>query len=70
MLMRAETAAAFVDEVSVEAFRRKVGTGIYPQPYRIVGDVDKWHIEDLLTHGKARQGLGPATRETSLEDDI
>ncbi len=70
MLMRAETAAAFVDEPSVETFRRKVGAGLYPAPYRVVGDVDKWHIKDLLDHGETRAGRRPDGGKSSLEDEI
>jgi hypothetical protein len=35
--MRAETAAAYLDEKSVEAFRRGVGT-VYPVPIKVVTD--------------------------------
>jgi hypothetical protein len=45
-LMRAETAARYVDEKSVEAFRRGVGT-IYPAPLRIPGKGDRWLKDDL-----------------------
>ena len=45
-LMRAETAARYVDEVSVEAFRRAVGS-IYPQPIRVSGKGDRW-VRDSL----------------------
>jgi hypothetical protein len=45
-LMRAETAARYVDEVSVEAFRRAVGS-IYPQPIRVSGKGDRWVRESL-----------------------
>jgi hypothetical protein len=41
--MRAETAARYVDEKSVEAFRRAVGT-IYPSPIKIA---DRWLKDDL-----------------------
>lgn len=44
--MRAETAAAYVDERSVEAFRHAVGT-IYPYPIRVSGKGDRWLKEDL-----------------------
>jgi hypothetical protein len=40
-LMRAETAAAYLDEASVEAFRRKVGS-IYPMPVTGRGSRQKW----------------------------
>jgi hypothetical protein len=45
-LMRAETAAAYVDERSVEAFQRGVGT-LYPEPIRVSGKGDRWLKEDL-----------------------
>jgi hypothetical protein len=54
--MRAATAAAFVDEVSVEAFLRKVGS-VYPPPMaRRRGVQRKWDREDLArATGKAPQ---------------
>jgi hypothetical protein len=39
--MRAETAAAYVDEPSIETFRRKVGS-IYPMPVTGKGSRQKW----------------------------
>jgi hypothetical protein len=45
-LMRAETAAAYVDERSVEAFRRAVGS-LYPQPISVSGKGDRWLREGL-----------------------
>lgn len=44
--MRAETAAAYVDEVSVAAFRRAVPL-LYPQPRIIPGKGERWLIEEL-----------------------
>jgi hypothetical protein len=44
--MRAETAAAYLDEKSVEAFRRAVGS-LYPEPIRVSGKGDRW-IRDAL----------------------
>lgn len=44
--MRATTAAAYLDEKSVEAFRRRVGT-IYPRPVNISGRGELWLREDL-----------------------
>lgn len=44
--MRRETAARYVDEKSVEAFRRGVGT-IYPLPIRVPGKGDRWLKDDL-----------------------
>lgn len=43
--MQADMAAAFCDEPSVEAFRRKVGS-VYPQGNKITGTL-KWHKEIL-----------------------
>jgi hypothetical protein len=45
-LMRAETAARYLDEKSVEAFRRGVGT-IYPKPCKLAGKGDRWLKDDL-----------------------
>lgn len=45
-LMRASTAAAYVDERSVDAFRRAVGK-IWPQPVKIDGKGERWLKEDL-----------------------
>lgn len=41
--MRAETAAAYCDEPSVEAFLSKVGRGVYSPPARQRGCLPKWH---------------------------
>ena len=58
--MRAETAAAYCDEVSVEAFRRGI-PALYPEPHEIPGKGDRWLIEELdaaldRIHGKLRPG--------------
>lgn len=45
-LMRAETAAAYVDERSVEAFRRAVPS-LYPHPLTIKGKGERWLRDDL-----------------------
>lgn len=45
-LMTARTAAAYCDEVSVEAFRRGVGK-IWPLPKKISGKGARWLREDL-----------------------
>lgn len=45
-LMRAATAAAYVDEPSVEAFLRRVGS-VYPRPVAIDGRGDTWIKEAL-----------------------
>lgn len=46
ILMRATTAAAYLDEVSVESFRRRVGS-IYPTPVKISGRGELWLRDDL-----------------------
>jgi hypothetical protein len=46
ILMRATTAAAYVDEVSVDSFRRRVGS-VYPRPVNIRGRGELWLREDL-----------------------
>ena len=45
-LMRAVTAAAYVDERSTGAFRRATGT-IWPLPIRISGKGERWLKDDL-----------------------
>lgn len=45
-LMRAEQAAAYAGERSVEAFRRAIPT-LYPEPVRVSGKGDRWLREDL-----------------------
>lgn len=46
--MRAETAAEYCDEVSVEAFRRSCGKGkLYPAPKKVEGKGDRWLRDDL-----------------------
>jgi hypothetical protein len=54
--MRAEHAAAYCDEPSVDAFLDKVGRGIYPKPVRQKGCLPKWSRLSLdqaiaLRHG-------------------
>jgi Arc/MetJ family transcription regulator len=44
--MRATTAAAYLDEVSVDSFRRRVGS-MYPRPVKIRGRGELWLREDL-----------------------
>jgi hypothetical protein len=44
--MRAETAARYVDEKSVEVFRRRVGS-VYPRPVNVSGRGDVW-LKDQL----------------------
>ena len=45
-IMRAATAAAYVDEASIESFLRGVGS-IYPIPIDVSGKGKRWLREDL-----------------------
>ena len=45
-LMRAGTAAAYLDERSVDAFCRSVGT-LWPEPLKLAGKGERWLKEDL-----------------------
>lgn len=55
--MRAETAAAYCDEPSVDAFLSKVGRGIYSPPARMKGCLPKWHRLKLDRDIARRHGL-------------
>jgi hypothetical protein len=55
--MRAETAAAYCDEPSVEAFLRKVARGIYAKPATQRGCTPKWHRLKLDNDIARRHGL-------------
>ncbi len=55
--MRGETAAAYCDEPSVEAFLTKVKQGVYPSPCRQVGILPKWHRVRLDEAIARRHGL-------------
>jgi hypothetical protein len=63
-LMRAETAAAYVDERSVDAFRRAVGV-LYPRPVRVEGKGERWLREDLDTAIDRLAGRLPSPASTS-----
>ncbi len=55
--MRSETAAAYVDEPSVNAFLAKVERGIYSKPRRSPGCLPKWHRNKLDADVARRHGL-------------
>ena len=55
--MTAKVAAAFCGEVSVEAFRRKVDRGEYPQPLHMRGSLQVWHRERLTATINERHGI-------------
>jgi hypothetical protein len=68
--MRAQTAAAYCDEPSVETFLAKVARGIYSQPARAKGALPKWHRAKLDRDIARRHGLrceGPALSEDVVE---
>ncbi len=66
--MRAETAAAYLDEVSVEAFLRSVRQGLYPAPVAVPGKGKRWMIEDLdAARAKIRKN---PRRPLSLKDRV
>jgi hypothetical protein len=56
--MRAETAAAYCDEPSVEAFLLKVDRAIYSLPCRQRGSLPKWHRFRLDQDIARRHGFG------------
>jgi hypothetical protein len=62
--MRAETAAAYVDEVSVEAFLRRAGK-VYPAGRKVSGRGQVWVRDDLDTAIGALNG-----DRNSLADDL
>lgn len=45
--MRAETAAAYLDEKTKAAFLRSVREGLYPPPVDVPGKGPRWLLEDL-----------------------
>jgi hypothetical protein len=65
--MRADMAAAFVDERSVEEFLANVKAGVWPRPAIVISQRNKkWRLEDLR---KVDRGTGTAQPER-LEDDL
>jgi hypothetical protein len=66
--MRAERAAAYCDEASVEAFLTKVERGIYSKPNRDRGCLPKWHRLKLDGDIAKRHGL--RFDNVSLAEDV
>jgi hypothetical protein len=65
--MRAETAAAYCDEPSVEAFLKKV-PHVYSEPARTKGSLPKWHRAKLDRDIARRHGLpGPQLAEDAAD---
>jgi hypothetical protein len=54
--MRGETAAAYCNELSVDAFISKVKQGIYPKPCAQKGKLPKWLARSWMT--PSRDGMG------------
>lgn len=65
-LMRASTAAAYVDERSVDTFRRGIGT-LWPRPLRIAGKGERWLKEDL---DEAIQAMTNRDRHVTDASDV
>jgi hypothetical protein len=66
--MRAETAAAYADEPSVESFLAKVRGGVYPSPCRQKGILPKWHRSKLDRAINLRHGLIVSDDTMPIED--
>jgi hypothetical protein len=66
--MRAETAAAYCDEPSVEAFLAKVARGVYSPPARVKGTLPKWHRAKLDRDIARRHGL--RCEASALSEDV
>ena len=62
--MRTDMAAAYVDEPSVEAFNRKVGS-VYPLPVRGKGEARKWSKAELDKAIADRHGKGQKSEDIS-----
>jgi hypothetical protein len=65
--MRSETAAAYVDEPSVESFLDKVRRGVYSEPTKDKGCLPKWH-RDKLDCDIARRHRLPWDKSALAED--
>ena len=68
--MRAETAAAYADEPSVEAFLSKVDKGVYPTPARFPGMQPKWSRRKLDAAISRRHGFDSPDAPESVEDIV
>ena len=65
--MRAETAAAYCDEPSIDAFLAKVQRGIYSAPMRERGCLPKWHRWKLDRDIARRHGLQITETDTTQD---
>lgn len=66
--MRAETAAAYCDEPSAEAFLAKVQKGVYSPPVRQKGSLPKWHRLKLDRDIARRHGL--SFKQAEFHEDV
>jgi hypothetical protein len=66
--MRAEKAAAYCDEPSVDAFLLKVQRGLYSAPVREKGCLPKWHRWKLDRDIARRHGLQMST--INMTEDV
>jgi hypothetical protein len=66
--MRSETAAAYCDEPSVDAFLAKVQRGIYCTPSRERGCLPKWHRLKLDRDIARRHGI--SLDNVAITEDI
>jgi hypothetical protein len=66
--MRAETAAAYCDEPSIDAFLAKVQRGVYSAPVREKGCLPKWHRSKLERDIARRHGLQFAN--SAITEDV
>ena len=57
-LMRAATAAAYVDERSVDAFRRAIGK-LWPEPLHVPGKGERWLKDELDEAIETATGRSP-----------
>ncbi len=69
MEMRAELAAGYCDEPSVEAFLAKVERGVYSQPARSPGCMPKWHRAKLDRDIARRHGILSTTGNEQIVED-
>jgi hypothetical protein len=58
--MRAEHAAGYCGEPSVQSFCAKVEKGLYHQPARVKGCMPKWHRAKLDQDIARRHGIRPS----------
>ena len=63
-LMRAATAAAYVDERSVDAFRRAIGK-LWPEPLHVPGKGERWLKDELDEAIEMATGRSPEVKDAA-----